>query len=87
MSNNERKASNLLKIAAQCLQQVIKMVEEQKYCLDIIQKSRVVQRYLKMADEEILSGHLKQCVKKILNGENNDQQLQEILVIFKKGWG
>lgn len=54
MINNEKKALELLKIAAQYLQQVIRMVEEKEYCLDIIQKSRVVQRYMKMADARVV---------------------------------
>ena len=85
MNSNKKKALKLLTIASHHLQQVLKMAEEGKYCLDIIQQSRMVQKYLKMADEEILSGHLKECVKKVVNGRNTDQQLQEILLIFKKG--
>lgn len=82
---NNKKALKLLKIAAKHLHQVLKMAEKGKYCLDIIQKSQVVQKYLKLADEEILSNHLRTCVKKALNGENKDQQLQEILLVFKRG--
>ncbi|HCE30966.1 hypothetical protein A2778_05560 [Candidatus Daviesbacteria bacterium RIFCSPHIGHO2_01_FULL_40_24] len=85
MSNNERKALKLLKTAAQHLRKVLKMVEQRRYYLDIIHESQVVQKYLRMSDEEILSGHLKRCVKKILGGENKDQQFQEMLLIFKKG--
>lgn len=87
MISNEKKALKLLKMAAEHLQQVIEMVEKREYCLDIIQKSRVVQRYMKMADEEILSGHLQKCIKGVLHGKDIDQQLQEIMLVFKRGRG
>ncbi|MBI2314496.1 metal-sensing transcriptional repressor [Candidatus Daviesbacteria bacterium] len=83
----KKKALKLLTIALRHLQQVLTVTEGGKYCLDIIQRSRVVQRYLKLADEEILSVHLKECVKKVVNGKNTDRQLQEIMLIFRKGQG
>lgn len=84
MISKKKKALKLLKTASEHLQQVLEMVEKEEYCLDIIQKSREVQRYMKMADEEILSGHLQKCVKKALSGKNTDQQLQEIMLVFKR---
>ncbi|MCL4366437.1 metal-sensing transcriptional repressor [Patescibacteria group bacterium] len=87
MISNEKKALKLLKKAAQHLQEVVRMVEEKEYCLDIIQKSRMVQRYMKMADEKILSGHLQKYVKGVLHGEDTDRQLQEIMLVFKRGRG
>lgn len=85
LSCGNKKAIELLKKAQKHLQQVIKMVEEKRYCLDIIQQSRTVQDYLRMADKEILSAHLKISAQKALNKKNTNQQLQEILLIFKKG--
>lgn len=84
MTNNKKQILKLLKSAIYHLQQTIKMVEKRRHCPDIIQKSVLVQRYLRMADKEILSGHLKRCVKKVLNDEDQERQLQEILRIFKR---
>lgn len=87
MISNNKKALKLLKTAAGHLQEVIEMVEKREYCLDIIHKSRTVQRYMKLADEEILSGHLQKCVKKALSGKDTDRQLQEIMFVFKRWRG
>ncbi|OGE22796.1 hypothetical protein A2688_00895 [Candidatus Daviesbacteria bacterium RIFCSPHIGHO2_01_FULL_38_8] len=64
MNSNKKKALKLLTIASRHLQQVLTMMKEGKYCLDIIQRSRVVQKYLKLADEEILQVILKNVLRK-----------------------
>ena len=76
-----------LKTARGHLKRVVKMVEEDIYCIDILQQSMAVQAALKRADEAILARHLSHCVKGALSGKDKDKQLDEILEVFKKGRG
>ena len=87
MQEDKQKIVKRLKTARGHLRQVIKMVEEGEYCIDILQQSLAVQAALKRADEEILSDHLAHCVKGALSDKEKDKQLKEILEVFKKGRG
>ena len=85
MQENKQEIVKRLKTARGHLRRVIKMVEEEEYCIDILQQSLAVQAALKRADEEILADHLAHCVKGALSGEEKDKQLKEIIEVFKKG--
>lgn len=74
-----------LKSARGHLESVIRMVEDDKYCIDILQQSIAVQNALKRADEQILSRHLESCVKNALAGKQKEQMMKEIVEVFKKG--
>lgn len=73
-----------LKIANGHLNRVIKMIEEDKYCVDIIHQSQAVQSALKEIDSLVLENHLKGCVvDHIKKGEVN-KTVEEIMKIFQK---
>lgn len=74
-----------LKIAHGHLEKVIKMVEEEQYCLDVIQQSHAIQNALKKIDQILLENHLKTCVKSaILTDKNIDEKVKEIIEVFKR---
>ena len=73
-----------LKIARGHLDKVIKMTENNDYCIDIMNQSLAVQRALQESDTLTLENHLKNCVvKQIKNGET-DESVAEIMKIFKR---
>ena len=51
-----------LKISRGHLNKIIKMVEEDKYCIDIVHQSLAVQAALKKADGLVLKNQLQTCV-------------------------
>ncbi len=71
-----------LKIVEGHLKRVIHMVEENKYCIDIIHQSLAVQNALKKIDSIILERHLTTCIPKAIPKINKKKQ-QELLNIFK----
>ena len=85
MQKDKEQIVKRLKTARGHLGRVIKMVEEGKYCIDILQQSLAVQAALKRVDEMILADHLTHCVRGALEGKEKDKQLEEILEVFKKG--
>lgn len=66
------------------LRKVREMVEEGKYCPDIIQQSTAVQSALKRVDELLLEGHLKDCVTKAIKSGGGEKEIQELLEAFRK---
>jgi len=75
-----------LKITRGHIEKVIKMVEEDAYCIDVINQSQAIQSALKKVDEIILENHIKSCVidpaKKGKIDEN--KLIKEIKAVFRK---
>ncbi len=73
-----------LKISRGHLNKVIKMVEEDQYCIDVIHQSKAVQSALSQADDLILENHLKTCVSEAISKGNKDEAISEVMEVFKK---
>ena len=73
-----------LKIAQGHLKKVLKMVEEDEYCIDVIHQSQAVQRALEEADSVILENHLRTCVVGHIKKGNIDVSTEELMKVFKK---
>ncbi len=75
-----------LKKASTLLTKVQKMLEEKKYCIDIIQQNLAIIGLLKSANESILEGHLSSCFKTAMQSKNDKKQnemIQELLKVMK----
>jgi DNA-binding FrmR family transcriptional regulator len=75
-----------LKKAQSHLGNVIKMVEKNRYCMDILQQNLAVVGLLKSANEKILARHLNSCFITVMKGTNarrKKQMIDEILTINK----
>lgn len=68
------------------LTHVIKMVEENKYCIDILQQSSALQSALSSFDSVVLKGHLEECVTNAMQkrGREQEKSIKEIVDVFKK---
>lgn len=73
-----------LKIARGHLEKVIRMVEENKYCIDILHQSQAVQKALKETDNVMLENHLKTCASDAIGEGREDEVIKEIMQVFKK---
>jgi len=74
-----------LKIAHGHLEKVMKMVEEDRYCLDIIQQTQAVTSSIEKITEMILENHLKTCVREsIVSGKGIDEKVAEVIEVFKR---
>ncbi len=64
-----------------------KMVEEDKYCIDIIKQNEAVIAALHKVNEMILENHLNTCVTDAIKGESEKEKgkkIRELLEIYKK---
>lgn len=80
----QESAANRLKIIEGHLRKVREMVEEGKYCLDIIQQSTAVQNALRKVDELLLDNHLRECVSQALKAGRGEKEIKELIEAFKK---
>ena len=63
-----------------------RMVEDDKYCIDVIQQIQAVQAALNKISAIILDTHLKTCVTTAIQGADADERarvLREITNIFE----
>lgn len=73
-----------LKSARGHLDYVIKQVEQEKYCIDILQQSMAVQSALRAVDNVILKGHLEEHVAHAMHGKDQARSIQEVVDVFEK---
>ena len=85
MEDHKKKILHRIKIAHGHLEKVIKMVESDEYCLDIVQQTQAVEMALRRVDELILENHLKTCVRKSMkSGKDIDEKVREVIEVFKR---
>jgi DNA-binding FrmR family transcriptional regulator len=75
-----------LKKAHSHLGNVIRMVEEREYCIDILQQNSAVIGLLKSANDKLFERHLNSCFTNAMKGTNEErkkQMIQEVLRLNK----
>lgn len=87
MKADSKSTLNRLKRIRGQVEGVIKMVEDDKYCLDISNQLMAVSSAVKSVNNEILSAHLRSCVADSLKGNDNintDEKIDEVITVIKK---
>lgn len=82
----QKRVIHRLKIAKGHLDKVIRMVEAQEYCIDVIHQSQAIQSALKEVDNLLLDSHLKTCVISQIK-EGKKGAVEELMTVFKKQGG
>ena len=81
--NNEQ-ILNLLKTSVGQLEAVIRMVEDDRYCIDISKQILSIQAQLKKVNLKIIDRHIKSCVKQAFEEGHGDEKVDEIIEIIDK---
>ena len=76
----KKKALHRAKIIHGQLGGLIKAIEEEKYCIDLITQSRSIQLSLKSMDRLFLANHLQSHVKHMLNDTKQESKTIKELV-------
>ncbi len=75
---------NLLKTARGQIDGIIRMLEEDRYCVDVSKQILAVTALLKKANLKIIERHIKHCVKEAFEKGEGDQKVDEIMVLLDK---
>jgi len=76
--------SRRLKIAEGHLRKIIEMVENDTYCIDIMQQTSAVRSAIKKAEEVLLLNHLNHCVVNALSSDGKEKAIAELGQVFRK---
>jgi DNA-binding FrmR family transcriptional regulator len=65
----------------------LKMVEEGRYCIDIIHQNEAVIAALRKVNEIILKNHLDTCVTEAVRGKSEEERkkvFEELMEVYKR---
>lgn len=82
--DTQERVLHRLKIAEGHLKKVIKMVEEDRYCIDVLQQLSAVESELEGTGNVLLENHLKTCAADSIKQGKTDEAISEIMTVFKK---
>ena len=74
----------LLKTARGQLDAVVRMVEGDRYCMDIAHQLMATEALLNRANREVLSAHLKHCVRTAQTEQEKDEKIDELVQVLGK---
>ena len=84
MKADKETVTRLLKTARGQLDGLLKMVEEDRYCMDISNQLLATQAILRRANREVLGAHIHSCVKEACQDGNIDQKIDEVMSVLDK---
>ncbi|MEK7861433.1 MAG: metal-sensitive transcriptional regulator [Chloroflexota bacterium] len=61
---------------------VERMVEEDRYCIDVLRQTMAVEKALERVDALVLEGHLETCVADAFREGRSEQTVKELAEIF-----
>ena len=82
--DHKKELSSVRRIEGQ-LRGIAKMIEEKKYCIDILNQIKAVRKSIASVEGKILKTHLEECVKSSLKGEKGfENKVEEIIKVLKR---
>lgn len=84
MQAEKAKVTRLLKTARGQLDGLLKMVEEDRYCIDISNQLMATEAILRKVNKEVLHSHIECCVKEALENKDASEKMKEIMTIMDK---
>lgn len=78
-----QKVSNLLKTARGQIDGILKMIDDDRYCVDVMTQIMATQAILKKVNSIILEGHLEHCVNDAFTNGNKEEQQEKISEVIK----
>lgn len=86
MTTHEEELIRLKRIEGQ-IRGVQKMIQEKRYCIDILTQLSSIVGAIKAVEESILERHLKSCVKTSFQEgtqEDKNKKIEEVIDVLRK---
>ena len=84
MKADHTQVQRLLKTARGQIDGILKMVEEDRYCLDVSNQLMAAQSILKKANRMVLRAHMDCCVRQAAQSGDPDTKLDELTALLDK---
>ena len=66
------------------LNSVYRMVDDKKYCIDVMNQLKAVQAALDKVSEQILRQHLETCVVEAVKSQDTKRVVEELVQVFRQ---
>ncbi len=86
MENKKQKSLTNFKKAQSHIGKIIRMIESNEYCIDIMQQNLAVIGLLRSAHQMLMENHLNTCFKKAMatkNAKKKEEMIQKVLKVTK----
>lgn len=83
-SHESQKAIDLLKTARGQIDATLRMVEEDRYCIDVSKQVHATIALLKKANMVVLKQHMNTCVKDAIMTNKGAEKVDEITIILER---
>ena len=84
MKADRERITRSIKIARGQLDGILRMIEEDRYCVDISNQLMATQALLKRVNKEILQAHIRGRVREGLHTDEPNPKLEEALQLLEK---
>ena len=84
MRADHAQVTRLLKTARGQIDGILKMVEEDRYCLEVSSQIMAAQSILKKANRMVLKAHMNSCVKEAVESGDPEEKLAELATLLDK---
>ncbi|MBE6973430.1 MAG: metal-sensing transcriptional repressor [Ruminococcaceae bacterium] len=84
MRADHEQVCRLLKTARGQIDGILKMVEEDRYCLDVSAQLMATQSILKKTNGLVLRAHMDGCVRQAVADGNPEKKLDELTALLDK---
>ena len=84
MKADHGQIQRLLKTARGQIDGILRMVEEDRYCLDVSNQLLATQSILKKANRMVLTAHMDCCVRQAVQSGDPEEKLAELAALLDK---
>lgn len=82
MRTDKKTVERLIKTAKGQLDGILKMIEEDRYCIDISNQLLATEAILKKANNEVIKGHIKGCMMDAMQNGNEEEKIEELMCVI-----
>ena len=82
MKADNTQVTRLLKTARGQIDGILKMIDEDRYCLDVSHQLMATQSILKKANRMVLKAHMDCCVREAVESGAPEKKLEELAVLL-----
>lgn len=84
MRADKNQVSRLLKTARGQLDGILKMIEEDRYCIDISTQLSAAEAMIRKANREVIRAHMKGCLTDAAQDGNINEKIDELMDVIDK---
>ena len=81
MMADHRKVERMLKTARGQIDGILKMVDEDRYCIDISTQLMATQALIARVNADVLKAHIEGCVKSAMESDDEERKSEKLAEI------